>query len=41
MGLIYVSSESSDFMSALKSNLESGKETVSQLKSDVVKKLSQ
>lgn len=33
MGLIYVSSESSDFMSALKSNLESGKETVSQLKS--------
>lgn len=33
MGLIYVSSESSDFMFALKSNLESGKETVSQLKS--------
>lgn len=33
MGLIYVSSESSEFMSALKSNLASSKETVQQLKS--------
>lgn len=40
MGLIYVSSESSDFMSALKSNLESGKETVSQLKSGSQKVIS-
>lgn len=33
MGLIYISSESSSFMSALKSNLSSSKETVRKLKS--------